>query len=433
MDAAIICIIVVVLMFAMIIIGLPISFSMALAGFLGFAYIVNFEAALSLATNDIKSIFSNYTLTVVPLFILMGQIGATAGVAKRVYDASYKFFGHIPGGLALTTIFGTVLFKAICGSVPATAATFSTVAFPEMDRFNYDKNFSSGTIATGGTLGLILPPSVSLIVYGIICNQSIIRLFLAGIFPGLIIAFSFIVTILVWCKINPKVGPKGDKATWKQRVEVLPSIVPIGVIFIIVIGGMLMGYFTPTEAGSIGTFAVLLSSLIMRDISFKAVIRTFLSSLQIACMVLFLLAGATILGHFLTITNIPFLLSDWLINIQLSKELIIFLIILVYLIGGEFIEDFAFLVMVTPIFLPLVDKLGYDPIWFGIVVMVTIMIGEIIPPMAAVVFIVSSITKVPVGNVYKGVYPYLVGMVICLIIVVFFPQVSLWLPRLFIK
>ncbi len=433
MDAIAICIVLIVLMFAMIAIGFPISFSMALVGFLGFAYIVDFQAALTLATNDIQSLFSNYTLTVVPLFILMGQIGATAGVAKRVYDASYKFVGHIPGGLALTTILGTVLFKAVCGSMPATVATFSTVAFPEMDRFNYDKKFSSGTIATGGTLGLILPPSVSLIIYGIICNQSIVRLFLAGILPGLLIAFSFTLTILVWCKINPKIGPKGDKATWKQRVEVLPSIAPVGVIFIIVIGGMLVGYFTPTEAGSVGTFAVLLSSLITRDIGFKAVISSFLSSLQIACMVLFLLAGATILGHFFTITNIPFLLADWLISIQLSKELIIFLIILVYLFGGEFIEDFAFLVMVTPIFLPLIDKLGYDPLWFGIVVMVTIMIGEIIPPMAAIVFIVSSITKVPVGSVYKGVYPYLIGMAICLIMVVFFPQISLWLPHLLIK
>jgi tripartite ATP-independent transporter DctM subunit len=196
---------------------------------------------------------------------------------------------------------------------------------------------------------------------------------------------------------------------------------------------MMQGYFTPTEAGSVGTFAILLFSLMKKDLNFKGFIKSILDCLSIACMVLLLLAGATILGHFFSVTQIPFAVADWLISLQLPRELIIFFIILVYLIGGEFIEDFAFLVMVSPIFLPVVQKLGYDPIWFGIVIMVTIMIGMIIPPVAVCVFIVSTITKVPLGTVYKGIYPYLVGMAICLIIIVFFPQISLWLPNLLIK
>jgi tripartite ATP-independent transporter DctM subunit len=392
-------------MFALFIIGLPISFSMAFIGFLGFAYIVDFRAALNVASTDILNIFSGYSLTVVPVFILMGQIAANAGIPRRLYDVSFRFVGHIPGGLALSTILGAVLFKAVCGSMPATVATFATVAVPEMDKYHYDKRLSCGTVATAGTLGMILPPSVALIIYGIICQQSIVKLFLAGIFPGLLIAFSFTVSVVGWCKINPMMGPAGERSTWRQRFVVLPSVIPVIAIFIIVIGGMMMGYFTPTEAGSIGAFAVLIISLIRRDIGFKGVIDSFLSSLTIACMVLFLLAGATILGHFFTITNIPFFLADWLISLQMPRELIMVIIILIYLIGGEFIEDFAFLVMVTPLFLPLVGKLGYDPIWFGIVLMVTIMIGMIIPPVAVCVFIASSITKVPLGTIYKGSIP----------------------------
>lgn len=433
MSMAVVCLIFIVFMFVLFVIGFPISFSMALIGFLGFAYIVDFNAAFNVVSTDILNIFSGYSLTVVPVFVLMGQAAAIAGIPKRLYDASYKFVGHIPGGLALATILGAVLFKAVCGSMPATVATFSTVAVPEMDKYNYDRRLSCGTVATVGTLGIILPPSVALIIYGIICQQSIVKLFLAGIFPGLLIALSFTISIIGWCKINPKMGPRGERTTWKKRFEALPSILPVVIIFIVVIGGMMMGFFTPTEAGSIGAFSVLALSVIKGDLGLKGIIHSFLDSLSIACMVLFLLAGATILGHFFTITNIPFFLADWLISLEMPKELIMFIIIMIYLIGGEFIEDFAFLVMVTPLFLPLVNKLGYDPIWFGIVLMVTIMIGMIIPPVAVCPFIASSITKVPLGTIYKGIYPYLAGMVICLIILLFFPQITLWLPQLLIK
>ena len=433
MSLNLVALVAIMLLFLLFTIGVPVAFSMALVGFIGFAYVVDMHSALRLVAIDICESFANYGLTVVPLFILMGQIGANAGIAKRLYDTSYKFIGHIPGGLAMATVLGAVAFKAVCGSTPATSATFATVAVPEMDRYNYDKSLSTGTVATVGTLGVLLPPSVALIIYGIITEQSIGRLFLAGIIPGLIVALVFFLTILIWCRINPTIGPKGEKSTWKARLAALPAMLPILVVFILVVGTLMAGYFTPTEAGSVGTFAVLLFTLAKRDITFRQFVSSLIASVDYACMILLLIAGATILGHFLAVTKIPFFLADWLGGLPLPRLLIIVMIMFVYLIGGSFIDDIAFVVLITPILLPVVNRLGFDLIWYGMMVMVTLMIGVVIPPVAINVFIVSSIAKVPQSTVYKGVYPYLVGMTVCGALLLIFPQISLWLPNLLMK
>ncbi len=433
MSLNVVALVAILLLFLFFTIGVPVAFSMALVGFIGFAYVVDMHSALRLVAIDTCETFANYGLTVVPLFILMGQIGANAGIAKRLYDTSYKFIGHIPGGLAMATVLGAVAFKAVCGSTPATSATFATVAIPEMDRYGYDKSLSTGTVATVGTLGVLLPPSVALIIYGIITEQSIGRLFLAGIIPGLIVALVFFLTILIWCKMNPTIGPKGQKSSWKARLAALPAMLPILVVFILVVGTLMAGYFTPTEAGSVGTFAVLLFTLVKRDISFRQFVSSLIASVDYACMILLLIAGATILGHFLAVTKIPFFLADWLGALPLPRLLIIVMIMFVYLIGGSFIDDIAFVVLITPILLPVVNRLGFDLIWYGIMVMVTLMIGVVIPPVAINVFIVSSIAKVPQSTVYKGVYPYLVGMTVCGALLLIFPQISLWLPHLLMK
>lgn len=420
-------------LFVLFTIGLPIGFSMALIGILGFAAVVNFHAACNMAAMDFYSGLANYGFTVIPLFMLMGQIAANAGVARRLYDTSYKFVGHISGGIGLATVLGALFFKAICGSTNATTATFAVVAIPEMDKFNYDKRLSCGLVATIGTLGCIIPPSIVLIIYGIISEQSIGRLFLAGIFPGLIISACYFIIILAWAKINPALAPKGERSTWKERIRATPSIAPVCIIFIIIMGGLTFGYFTPTEAGSVGTLAVILLTLIKKDVDIKGVIKSILGSLHYACMVLVLLAGAMVLGRFFAITRIPFFIADWIGSLPLSKELIMIVIMLVYLVGGSIIDDAAFVVLITPIFLPLVNKIGYDPIWFGIMVMVTLMIGIVIPPVAMCVFIVSSITKVPQGIVYRGVYPFLIGMVFVIVLLFLFPGITLWLPNLLMK
>jgi C4-dicarboxylate transporter, DctM subunit len=279
----------------------------------------------------------------------------------------------------------------------------------------------------------LIPPSVVLIIYGIITETSIGRLFLAGLIPGLLIALSFIVTLVGWSLINPTLSPKGEKSSWSQRFASLPPVLLVLLVFLIVVGGLMEGFFTPTEAGSVGTFAVLLLTLAKKDMDRKKFFRAAVDTLRIACMVLMMVAGATILGHFFVVTRTPYIVAEWLINLHVHRLIIMLIIIAVYLIGGSFIEDLAFLILATPIFLPIALKLGYDPVWFGVIVCVVTMIGIIIPPMAISAFVVSGVTGEPIGNVYKGIYPYLIGMSVCLLIFLLFPGISLWLPNLLMK
>jgi tripartite ATP-independent transporter DctM subunit len=413
--------------------GIELGFAMALVGFVGFGYIVSYSAALNLLAKDIFDVFASYGFTVIPLFVLMGQVAFNAGIAKRLFDASYKFIGHIPGGLAMATVAGATAFKAICGSSPATAATFASVAVPEMDRYGYDKKLSTGIVATVGTLGILIPPSVTLIVFGIITEQSIGKLFLAGIVPGLMIAFFFICIIYGWCKINPSLGPKGEKSTWKERIRSLPEVAWVIVIFILIVGGLMEGFFTPTEAGSVGTFAVLLLSIAKRDINLKGYIKSVAESLRTACMVLMLIAGSTILGHFLAVTKIPMIAADWVVSLPLNRYLIMIIISLIYQMGGSFIDDLAFMVLATPIFFPAIIKLGFDPIWFGMIIAITVMIGVVIPPVAINVFVVKNITKVPFSVIYSGVYPFLISLIVCGALLFLFPQLATFLPSVLMR
>jgi tripartite ATP-independent transporter DctM subunit len=420
-----------ILVLALFFTGIELGFAMALVGFVGFSYIVSTKAALNLLAKDIFDVFSSYGFTVIPLFIFMGQIAFNAGIAKRLYDTAYKFVGHIPGGLAMATVGGATAFKAICGSSPATAATFASVAVPEMDRYGYSKKLSTGIVATVGTLGILMPPSVTLIVFGIITEQSIGKLFLAGLIPALIIALFFVLIIYGWCRINPALGPRGQKTRWKERIVSLPDVLWVGIIFLLVVGGLMKGFFTPTEAGSVGTFAVLLLALAKKDLSYKGFIKSAGESLRTACMVLMLIAGSTILGHFLAVTKIPMLAADWIIQLQFSPNLTMIIIALIYLLGGSFIDDLAFMILATPIFYPVIIKLGFDPIWFGVIIGITVMIGVVIPPVAINVFVVKNITKVPFGVIYKGVYPFLIGLVVCAFLLFLFPQIALYLPTRF--
>ena len=413
--------------------GIELGFAMALVGFAGFALLNGLPSAMNLLGRDVYDVITNYGFTVFPLFILMGQIGFNAGIAVRLYDSAHKFVGHIPGGLAMATVIGATGFKAICGSSAATSATFASVAIPEMDRYGYDKRLSTGIVAIVGTLGCIIPPSVVLIIFGIITEQSIGQLFLAGIIPGFIIALFFIGIIYGWAKINPKIAPMSERATWKARVRSLPEVVWIVLVFLLVVGGIMQGFFTPSEAGAVGTFAVLVLAVAKRDMNFKKYAKSLTETLRTAGMLLMLVAGSTILGHFIAVTNIPQQAADWIVTLPLNRYLIMFLICLVYELGGSFIDDLAFMILATPIFYPAVLKLGFNPIWFGIVIGVVVMIGVVIPPVAICVFVVKNITKVPIGTIYKGVAPFLISLVVVWGLLFLFPQLALWLPSVFFK
>lgn len=413
--------------------GIELGFAMALVGFAGFAYLNDISSAMNLLGRDFYDIITNYGYTVFPLFILMGQIGFNAGIAQRLYNTANKFVGHIPGGLAMATVVGASGFKAICGSSAATAATFASVAFPEMDRYGYDKRLSTGIVATVGTLGCMIPPSVGLIIFGIITEQSIGKLFLAGIVPGLLIAFFFITIIYGWARINPKVAPKSERSTWNVRLRSLPEIVWVLIVFLIVVGGIMTGFFTPSEAGGVGAFAILLLAVVRRDMTFKKYMASVEGALNTAGMILMLIAGSVVLGHFIAVTNIPQKMADWIVTLPINRYLVLVLICVFYEIGGSFIDDLAFMILATPIFFPAVLKLGFDPIWFGIVISVVVAIGVVIPPVAVCVFVVKNITKVPIGQIYQGVTPFLLSLFAVWGLLLIFPQLALWLPSIFFK
>jgi len=413
--------------------GLELAFAMGIVGVAGFAYVVNTKAAMGLMANDFFDSLASYGLTVIPLFILMGQIAFNAGIAKRLFDCAHKFIGHIPGGLAIATVAGATAFKAICGSVAATSATFAAVAVPEMTKYGYDKKLSTGIVATVGTLGVLIPPSVVLIVFGIVTQISIGRLFLAGIVPGLLIAFFFAVVIFGWCRINPKIGPASERFSWGERAKTVPDVIWPIVIFLVIIIGLMKGFFTPTEAGSIGAFAVLLLCVFKKTMNFKGYVKSVQESLRTACMVLLLIATSTMLGHFIAVTNIPNALGVWVLGLKMPAAFIMCLIFLVYLLGGSFIDDLAFMILATPIFYPIMEKLGYDPLLIGILIALTVCIGSVIPPVAICVFVVRNITKVPMGVIYAGVYPFLISLVLVVVLTFIFPQIVLFLPNLLMK
>jgi tripartite ATP-independent transporter DctM subunit len=411
--------------------GIELGFAMAAVGFCGFMYFNGLNAAMNLLGRDIYDVITNYGYTVFPLFILMGQIGFNAGIAVRLYSAANKFVGHIPGGLAMATVIGATGFKAICGSSAATSATFASVAVPEMDRFGYDRRLSTGIVATVGSLGCIIPPSVVLIIFGILTEQSIGQLFLAGMLPGLLIAFLFLFIIYGWAKLYPGAAPLSQKSTWKERVKSLPEVVWIVLVFFLVVGGMMAGYFTPTEAGAVGTFAIFILSIATRNMTFKKYVLSLSEAGRTAGMILMLIAGSTILGHFIAVTNIPQAVADWVVALPLNRYVIMIMICMVYELGGSFIDDLAFMILATPIFYPAVLKLGFNPLWFGIVIGVVVMIGVVIPPVAVCVFVVKNITKEPMGRIYKGVAPFLLSLVFVWGLMFVFPQLALWLPSVF--
>lgn len=431
MNETTICIMGLVMLLALFVTGIELGFAMALVGFAGFAYLNGFTAALKLLGGDVFEAFTNYGYTVFPLFMLMGQIGLNAGIAQRLYGSANKFIGHIPGGLAMATVVGAAGFKAICGSSTATAATFASVAIPEMNRYNYDKRLSTGIVATVGTLGCMIPPSVVLILYGIITEQSIGKLFLAGIIPGLLIASFFVVIIYGWAKIDPKIAPLAERSTWKARIRTLPEIMWVLMVFFVVVGGIMAGFFTPSEAAAVGTFALLVLAFVRKDMTIKTYIRSVSETLDIAGMILMIIAGSVILGHFMAVTNVPQKLADWVVTLPLDRYMILIIICIIYELGGSFIDDLPFMILATPIFFPAVLKLGFDPIWFGIVIAVVVAIGVVIPPVAVCVFVVKNITGVPIGKIYRGVMPFLLSLFLVWGLLFFFPGLALWLPSLF--
>ena len=415
---------------------MPVAYVMALIGFIGFSIIRSGPAGMSLLARDFYDSFSAYSLTVIPLFILMGQFAFNAGISSKLYDTAYKFVGHRTGGLAMATVCACTAFGAVCGSSPATAATMATVGLPEMKRYNYGNALAAGSVASGGSLGMLMPPSVVLIIYGILTEQSIGQLFIAGIIPAVLITFLFVLAIVVFVWKYPGQGPKGDMFTWKQRIFSLKDMGETLVVFILVMGGLFLGWFTPTEAGGVGAMGVLVVSLIRRTMNWAGFVKSLYETLRTSCMVLLLIAGAVIFGHFLAVTRIPFEVANWVAATPLPPFAIIGLIVLVYLIGGCFIDAMALIMLTIPIFYPIVTNLGYDPIWFGVIIVLVTQMGVITPPVGINVYVVSGVASsgvapdITLESIFAGSLPFLAALILGTALLVAIPQFVTWLPYL---
>lgn len=411
--------------------SLPVAFTMAVVGFVGFALVVTPSAALSLITSDLYETFSSYSLTVIPLFVLMGQIAFHAGISRGLFNAAYHWLGPLPGGLAMATVGACTAFGAICGSGPATSATMALVALPEMKRYKYSMELATGAVASGGTLGMLIPPSVVFIVYGIITQQSIGKLFISGIVPGLIIAALFCITIYVSCKLRPELGPAAPPMSWRSKFASLLGVIETLILFALVIGGMFLGWFTATEAAAIGAAGTIMVALVKRQISVKVIVRSLQETMRTSCMVMIIVAGAIIFGHFLAVTQMPSELANWLANLALPGWVIISFIIIFFLIAGCFVDALALVLLTVPIFYPVVVNLHYDPIWFGVIIVVVTQMGVITPPVGVCAYVVSGIERdVPLQTIFKGCMPFLAALVVAAILLVAFPEICLFLPNL---
>ncbi len=407
----------------------PVAFCMALVGVLGFGYLVSPEAALNIIAKDFYHVFSSYGMTVVPLFVFMGQILFYAGISRKLYDAAYAWLGHYKGGLAIATVGACASFSAICGSTNATAATMATVALPEMKRFKYSDELATGVVAAGGSLGILIPPSIIFIVYGIMTEQSIGKLFLAGILPGILLSSLFILTIYIWVSLKPEIAPRTENQSIKQKLKSLSGLVEVIILFVMVMGGLFIGVFTPTEAGAIGAFGGLVIPLVRRQLSWKGFAMALYTSTQITCMILTIVAGATVFGHFLAVTTIPATLSGWVVSLPIPPWAVMIVIMFFFLVGGCFMDALGMILLTIPIFYPVAIALGYDPIWFGVVIVLVTELGVITPPVGINVYVVSGIAKdVPLEIIFKGAIPFVLALLTYIIIMVFFPQIALFLP-----
>lgn len=410
---------------------MPVGFVMGFLGFLGFCYVVNVNAGLSLIARDAFDIFSSYGLTVVPLFVLMGQVAFHSGISRRLYDSAYVVMGSRRGGLAMATVAACAGFSAISGSTNATAATMATVTLPEMKRFKYDMSLATGTVAAAGSLGILIPPSVVFIVYGILTEQSIGKLFAAGIFPGILLSILFILVIYLRVRRNPSLAPAGPKTELREKIRSFVGVLETLVIFLMVMGGIFFGIFTPTEAASAGAFLTILLSLARKQLSWQGFIQSLADTTRISCMVMIIVMGAVIFGHFMAVTRLPYDLAAWVGSLPLPRHAIMMVIVLVYLLGGCFMDALAMIMLTIPIFFPVATTLGFDPIWFGVVIVLIGEMGVVTPPVGVNVYVVFGVAKdVPLEEIFKGVLPMVLALLICNIIILFFPQIALYLPSL---
>ncbi len=412
--------------------GTPVAFCMGLVVFAGFIYLNGFQSGLGLITGIAYTTFADYGMSVIPLFVLMGSFCFYSDLTRDIYDTVHDWLGHVRGGLAVTTIGACAAFGAICGSSLATAVAMGTAAIPEMRRFKYDHGLAAGVVAAGGTIGSLIPPSVAFMVYGIITEQSIGKLFLAGIIPGILQAVLFIITIMVICRINPAIGPSMPGTSLSQKLRSLNKIWIVLLLFLVVIGGLYKGVFSPTEAAGIGAFGAFIFAVAKRKLGWKGIKNSLDDTGKTTAMVFTILLGAMILNYFIAVTRLPVELSGMISDLELNRYLILGIVLFIYLILGCVMDTMAMMLLTVPILYPLLcgpGGLGFDPIWFGVIIVWMCEMGMITPPMGLNVFVIKGVAKdIPMGTIFRGVVPFIVADIIGIVLLVTLPQLALFLP-----
>lgn len=413
-----------VVLFLFMLLKMPISHSMFIVGFLGLLVMASPSAAFSVLTTDVWTQFSSYTMSVIPLYILMGEIIFRTGVTESLFNAAYKWIGQLRGGMAATVVLASAGFAAICGSNSATAAAMGTMALPELKKYKYDESLSTGVVAAGGTLGIIMPPSTVLLVIALQTEQSVRQLFVASIIPGLLLTLLFISTIAYLCSRNPELGPSGPQTTFKEKLRSLPGVIPTMALFLFVIGGLFKGWFTATESGAFGVFGALVISLVMRKLTVEKLKAALNSTIKSSTMVVTLIISAMVFSRFLAITRLPYEVADWTNALQVSPLVVLTAIFAIYLIGGCLMDALGFLIISMPIFYPTIMALGYDPIWFAVVLCIVTSAGAITPPVGVTVFVVKGlIPETPVMKIFRGATVFLIPYIVLVSLLTAFPKI----------
>lgn len=425
----------VIVLLILVALKIPIAYSMMAVGFVGFTVLVSPSAALNMVSTEIFSNFSSYTLSVIPMFVWMGFIAYYSGVGTNLYAMAHRLVGKLPGGLAIATQAACAIFGAICGSNTATAATMGAIALPEMRKYGYDDSLSTASVAAAGALGVLIPPSVIFIVYGVATEQSIGKLFISGIVPGLLLMLFYMITIFIMVKRNPSLAPRRVEESSMSGKGFMKSGIPeILFTFLVSLGGLFAGWFTPTEAGAVGAGSILMITLLRKELHWKGFIDSLKDTTRTTAMIMLLVAGAMVFGRFIAVSRLPYEMATWAANLQLPPIVIMLVILLIYMILGSFIDALAMVLLTVPIFYPVVvDVLGYDPIWFGVIIVMVVAMGVITPPVGMNVFIIKGVAKdIQLEKIFKGVWPFLIALCACIFLLLVFPGIVTFLPELLV-
>lgn len=431
MDPIVVGILGVIALLVLLFLGMNIGFSMIVVGFAGYAILINTQAAMGLFASVPFTTLANFGLSVIPMFVLMGQFAFYAGLSGDLYDFCHKWIGRVPGGLASATIVACAFFAAICGSSTATTATMGVVCLPEMRKYKYKDTLSCGSIAAGGTLGILIPPSVGFVLFAITAEQNVGTMFAAGIIPGILLAAVYVMTIMIQVKMNPELAPKGEKVSMKEKLKSIKGIIGILILFVIVLGGIFGGIFSAGEGAAIGAFGALVFLICKRKASWTNIKKSVFDSLRTSCMIFMIMIGAYIFGYFLTVSTLPMTLANVIAASNLPNIIVILLILAIYAVLGCFVDSLPLIVLLTPIFLPIINNMGLNVVWFGVLMVMIMQLGLITPPVGMCVYVMGGIAKdVPLMKIFKGVFPFVIALIVTVIIVALVPQLALWLPSI---